>query len=128
MGRRIASAGLVARIQRKTKDAAYSSTGFLIRQVTEEYDEYNQPVTNETLVPVEGNYSDKVSKERWLDYADAEEISGEFRLETKPEKGDRLRVVGLFDGTTYEDQDFEIVGIRDRDVFGYVCALKKVEV
>jgi hypothetical protein len=38
-----------------------------------------------------------------------------------------VRVVGRFDGLTMHNKDFEIVGIKDRDAFGYVCALKAVE-
>jgi hypothetical protein len=80
------------------------------------------------------SFTDKPAKETWANYADIENIEAEIRFKgTKPSKGDTVTLTHRFNRDDDDSQDFtaetfEIVAIRDRDVFGYVCALKAVQV
>ena len=65
--------------------------------------------------------------ENWQDFTDIERIDAEIRFTSPaPAKGDQVTLTGRFDGAGYVDKTFEIIGIRDRDTFGYVCALRAV--
>ena len=125
---RLPSAGLVARIQYRVQNAAYSSTAYILIDTVTGADEYNAPTVTTSEVPIDCSFTDKVSSEAWQNFGDIGNVDAEIRFEgVRPLKGYRVRVVGRFDGQTYHDKDFEIVGIKDRDAFGYVCALKAVE-
>jgi hypothetical protein len=65
---------------------------------------------------------------------DIEQIEAEIRFKgTKPSKGDTVTLTHRFNRSDTDTQDFtvetfEIIAIRDRDAFGYVCALKAVQI
>ena len=65
---------------------------------------------------------------------DVENIEAELRFAgTMPTKGDTVTLTHRFNRDDLDSQDFtastfEIVDIRDRDVFGYILALKKVKI
>ena len=125
---RIASADLVARIQERTKSAAYSSTAFLLIDTVTGVDEYNANIVTTSAVPISCSFTDKVSSEAWRNYADVQSVGAEIRFaDATPLKGYRVRVSGRFDSLDMHNKDFEIIGIKDRDAFGYVCALKAIE-
>jgi hypothetical protein len=125
---RLASAALVARIQERVKSAAYSSTAFILIDEVTGADEYNVPTVTTSTVPVACSFTDKVSNEAWQSFADVQSVDAEIRFdEVIPLKGYRVRIAGRFDGLTMHNKDYEIIGIKDRDAFGYVCALKAVE-
>lgn len=127
---RLPSARLVAQLQRRTAAGFYGDSAFLLIDVpTGSYDDYNNPATTETAVPIACSFTDKPTRELWRDYADIEDIEAEIRFKgPTPTKGNRIKLAGRFDGLNYTDKTFEIVDINDRDAFGFVCALKAVSV
>jgi hypothetical protein len=95
------------------------------------YDSYGQPAYSSTTSELSCSFTDKPSAESWVGHADIETVQAEIRfVGTKPSKGDLVTLTHRFvrDDTDYTAGTFEIVGIRDRDYFGYVCALKQVNV
>jgi hypothetical protein len=127
---RLASERLTKSLSRRTKSLFFGDAAYLLKDVaTGEYDTYNNPVISTSEIPIECSFTDKPATETWRDFADIENIHAEVRfMEPRPAKGDRVKVVGRFDTETMTDQEYEIVGIRDRDTFGYVCALMQVQV
>jgi len=125
---------LVESLQRRMDDGFFGDTAIITQYTETSKDEYGQPENTETLTQVACSFTDKPAKERWTTYADIEEIDAEVRfLGPKPNKGDRITLVNRFDrnvhaGQKYTEQSFEIVDIMDRDVFGYVCALKEAQI
>jgi hypothetical protein len=119
---------LVSQMQRIVSDKFYSDAAYLLIDVnTGAYDDYNNPVVSTSEVPISCSFTDTPAMEKWRDFIDIQEIAGEIRFATpRPTKGNRIKITGRFGTTTYTDQTFEIIGIRDRDEFGYVCALKAV--
>ena len=127
MGQRLANARLVAQLQRLTVAHSYGDTGALLHDTVTGYDEYGQPTVSTSSTSVACSFTDEPDMEKWKDYVDVAQISAEVRFEdATPVAGDRFTITGRFDGSTYTDVTFEIIDIRDRDVFGFVCALKKV--
>ena len=124
---------LVERLQRQVKEQFFVDTAVLIQYTNAGFDEYGQPVQTETETEVECSFTDKPNMENWREYADIENINAEIRYTgTKATKGDRFRLVHRFEHDVYAEQkfaeqEFEVVGIRDRDTFGYVCALREVQ-
>jgi hypothetical protein len=124
----LANARLAAQLNRETQELFYGDSSFLYRETVNSYDDYGQPVTSTTTFAFDCSFTDKVSKERWLDYADVAEFVAEIRFqEPEPNKGDRVQLSDRFD-SEYTDKTYEVAGIRDRGTFGYVCALKEVEI
>lgn len=121
---------LAKQIKRMTESEFYSDTGFVIKKVSGgTYDAYNQPVTTDSEIPVACAFTDSPSRERWQDIQDVENVDAEVRfVATKPEKGDRFKIVSRFASDAYTDVTFEIIGIRNRGTLGYVCALRRVQV
>ena len=127
MGQRLSDARLVAQLQRLTVAHSYGDTGTLLHDTVTGLDEYGQPTTTTTSTAVACSFTDEPDMEKWKDYVDVSQISAEVRFaDATPVSGDRFTITGRFDSSTYTDVTFEIVDIRDRDVFGFVCALKKV--
>lgn len=126
---RLASARLVSGLQRITKDRAYGDTATILQDTVDSLDAYGQDSSTTTETDIACNFTDKPDMEKWKDYADIQEISAEIRFDgATPARGNRVTLTGRFDGTGYTDTTYEIVDIRDRDAFGYVCALKKVQI
>ena len=127
---RLTNARITAQLQRKTEEAFYSDTAYVLIEVaTGTYDVYNNAVTTLQENAVDCSFTDKVSRENWLDYADIETIDAEIRFsDCVPKKGYKVKLAGMYDGLGMADKTYEIVGIRDRDTFGYLCALSAVTV
>jgi len=130
---RLPSRRLAEQIQRQVEQSFYSSSAIYLSYPTPDdatYDEYGHASDEPAEIPIDScSFTDRPNLEKWEGYADLEEIKAEIRFESPvPKKTDRVRVTGRFDSIEYKDQDFEIVGIRDRDVFRYVVALKEVRV
>jgi len=112
----------------------FVDTATMVVKTIDSYDEYGQPVYSEVGSEFKCNFTDKPSMETWKGYADIEEIQAEVRfVGDKPTKGDTFKLSNMFNRSSAEDQSyteqvFEIVAIRDRDIFGYVCALKQVQI
>lgn len=128
MGGRLASARLTAQLQRVTASGAYVDTGSLLHDTVTGLDSYGQPTVSTSSTAVACAFTDSPDMEKWQDYTDISQVSAEVRFTgATPLFGDRFTITGRFDGTGYTDKTYEIIGIRDRDVFGYVCALKVVQ-
>ena len=122
----------VERLQKRVEDYFYVDTATITYRTVSTYDSYGQVTYSESSVEVGCSFTDKPSKETWAEYADIENVEAELRFTgTKPSKGDRVTLTHRFNRDDDDTQDFtamtfEIVGVKDRDVFGYVVALKKV--
>ena len=122
---------LVAQLQRIVDKDVYDSTGYLIKSVDSgTFDVYNHPVTTDSNIPVRCSFTDRPSTEIWKEHVDLEILMGEVRFNSpsEPTKGDKFKLVGRFGTAYYPDKTFEIAGCTNRDVFGFVCALKAVTV
>ena len=126
---KLPNARLVAQLQRITENHVYADTGVLLHPVSSGQDAAGQPITTNTETTVACSFTDKPNMESWRDYADIAIINAEARfVGATPANGDRFKVTGRFEGSSYTDVTFEIVGIRDRSPMGYVVALKKADV
>lgn len=124
---RLPSARQVAELQRKTEEYFFGDAGTLLHDTVTGLDSYGQPTVTTASTSVDCSFTDEPDMEKWKDYVDVSQVSAEVRFTgATPAKGDRFTITGRFDATGYTDQTFEIIDIRDRDVFGFVCALKKV--
>jgi hypothetical protein len=121
---------LAKQLQRKTVEHFYGDTGSLLQDTVTSLDEYGQPVVTTTPTTLACSFTDAPDMERWKDFADIEQIAAEVRFagSTAPARGNRFTVTGRWGDSTFTDATFEIVGIKDRGAFGYVCALKKVQI
>ena len=125
---------LVERLQARTKDYMYVDTATITYKTLASLDDYGQPTYTTVATEVSCSFTDKPSKETWGNLADIENIEAELRfVGTMPTKGDTVTLTHRFNRDDLDSQDFtagtfEIVDIRDRDVFGYILALKKVQV
>ena len=124
----------VERLQARTKSYMFVDTATITYKTASTYDDYGQVTYTTTTSVVDCSFTDKPSKETWGNSVDIENIEAEVRfVGTKPGKGDTVTLSHRFNRDDADDQDFtaqtfEIIDIRDRDVFGYVCALKKVQI
>lgn len=124
----LASNRLAKQLQRKTAEHAFWDTGNLLHDTVSSLDSYGQPVVSTSSTAVACSFTDMPDLERWKDYADITQVSAEVRFSSAtPVSGDRFTVTGRLDDSAYVDQTFEIIGIKDRGAFGYVCALRKVQ-
>ena len=129
MAPRLPSARLTAQLQDKTEGFFYGDTAAVLVDTVTSLDTYGQPNTTTTTTAISCSFTDKPDKENWQAHADIERIAAEIRFTTPaPAKGNRVTLKGRFDGTSYTDKTYEIIGIRDRDVFGFVCALEAVQI
>lgn len=130
MSRRIANTRLVAELQQKVDDGAYGDTATIIQDAVDSLDGFGQPSTTPTTTSVSCSFTDKPKMEKWEGFADISQIAAEIRYNSSPipVKGNQVTLTGRFDSTDYVDSNFEIIGIQDRDVFGYLCALMLVTV
>jgi hypothetical protein len=125
------NARLTAQLSRVTKQAMFGDTGYLIKEVgSGTYDIYNHEIMTLSNVPVVCSFTDKPTLSIWKEHIDLEILMGEVRFNspTEPTKGDKFKLVGRFGTAYYPDKTFEIAGCTNRDVFGFVCALKAVTV
>ena len=126
----LANERLTKEISRRTKSLCFCDMAYILKDVaTGEYDAYNNPIVETSEIPIDCAFTDKPNIESWRDYADIETVQAEVRfIEPRPTKGDIIRIAGRFGTQVLPDTEYEIVGIRDRDTFGHVCALKAVNV
>jgi hypothetical protein len=124
------STRLAAQLQRRTEAHAYTDLAYYIPTPdTTTLDEYGQPTPSATLVPISCSFSDNSDRpnvEKWTGIADIEEIAAVIRFSSpSPTKGGRVKIAKRF-GSPVTERTFEVIGIQDRGVFGFVCALKDV--
>lgn len=131
-GPRLPTYDLVQRLQAQVKSGFYVDSAYLIKKIpTGTFDDNNTELFNDSEIPLDGcSFTDTPSMEKWKDYADLGEINAEIRWgrSPQPEKGDTIRVVGRFETLQYPNVTFEIAGIRNRDGFGWMVALRAVSV
>lgn len=127
---RLPSARLAAQLQDKTEAYFYGDSATVLQDTVDSLNtSYGKPNVTTTSTDIACNFTDKPKLENWKGYADIEQIAAEIRFTSPaPVKGNRVTLTGRFDGADYADKTFEIIGIRDRDVFGYVCALMAVQI
>jgi len=127
---RLPNANSVARLKERMQDMFFGDTAAVLQDTVTSLDSYGQPNVTTVTTAIDCSFTDKPNPEVWKNFADITEVSAEIRYTGAPVpvKGNRITLKGRFDGTSYVDQTFEIIDIQDRDVFGYVCALKKVEI
>jgi len=131
---RLPSKRLVEQLQARVSDYFYGDTATITYRTASTYGSYGQVTYSEKTSVVDCSFTDKPTKESWAEYADIESVEAELRfVGTKPSKGDRVTLTHRFDRNDFDNQDFtaltfEIIGVKDRDVFGYVVALKKVAI
>ena len=121
---------LIERLAKRAQKYGYSGTATITYRTVSSHDSYGQPIYTESAVEVSCSFNESASSEVWKDYLDVETIDAEIRFNgTKPSKGDTVTLTHIFNRDSgYEEQTFEIVGVKDRDAFGYICALKRVEI
>ena len=126
---------MVERLQERTRQGFFVDTATITYKTVNTYDSFGQPTFTTTTSTVKCSFTDKPSKELWAEYSDIESIEAEIRfVGDMPNKGDQVTLTHRFNREDGDDQDytqeasFEIIDIKDRDVFGYVCALKKVQI
>lgn len=139
MGRRLTPDRAMKRLSRIARKQFFNDSAFYYdASVTDgvALDDYGQPTTDPedgTGVLFKCSFVDSTTEARkWLD-ADVEvqhiDALIRFGRDITPEKGGRIKLRGRF-GTNndYGAEVFEIVNIRDRDAFGYVCGLRRATV
>ena len=127
---RLASARLAAQLQSKIESHFYGDTSAVLSYSVTTLDTYGHPNVTTTTSAINCSFTDKPKMENWKSYADIEQIEAEIRFasSTVPEKGMMVTLKGRFDGTSYADKTYEIVDIKNRDAFGFVCALKVAQI
>jgi len=131
MGKRLASARLTKFLQAKISDHFYGDTATVVQVASvDSLDVYGQPTVTNTSTSISCSFTDKPSLEKWMNFTDITQIEAEIRYDgtPAPANGDQFTLTGRFDGTEYTDTTFEVIGIQDRDNFGVLVALKKVEI
>lgn len=126
---RTVNARLVAQMQQTIENGFYADTASVLQDTLTGLDAYGQATVTTVSTSVSCSFTDKPKLEKWEAHADISQIAAEIRWSSLPVpvKGNRVTLTGRFDSTEFVDNTFEIVGIQDRDVFGYLCALMKVE-
>ena len=128
---RLPSNRLVSQLQRKTDEAFYGDTATYYATPSAEtgLDSYGQPTAATSGTSISCSFNDKPNMEKWAEYADIQGIAGEIRFDSvTPDKGGRFEITKRWDEADVLPQILEIVGIRQRGVFGYACLLKAVKI
>lgn len=115
---------LAARVQ----TGFYSDTANYIVRTASTPNSFGELTYTEATTAISCSFTDVASKEDWADYADIQTVDAEIRFSSVvPKKGDAINITGRFGDSAFVDKRYHIVGIKDRGVFGYVCALKAVD-
>lgn len=125
---RLTNARIAAQIDRETRELFYTDGAMIYQDTVTTLDEYGQPTVTTVSTAIECNFTDKISAERWRDFADVAEFVAEIRFQSPPpNKGDRIKLTTLFE-SAYTDKTYQVAGIRDRGIMGYVCVLKVAKI
>ncbi len=130
MGRRLLTTKLANRLQARVEAHTFGDTAAVLTHVVASRDAAGQPVFTETSTPISCSFTDRPFEfEKWRDYGDVESIIAQARFTSPaPTKGDRLKLTARFGDASYVDKTYEIVGIMDRGIFGYVVDLKAAQI
>jgi hypothetical protein len=125
-----ANSRLVSQLQSHISTKFYGDTANYITRTPAAPDTFGALTYTETTTAIACSFTDKISQsgaENWKEFADVESVDCEIRFSAvTPSKGDAITLTGRFD-SAFTDKRFYIVGIKDRGTFGYVCALKAVD-
>jgi len=125
---RLANDRLTAHLQGRLVSGFYGDTANYITRVVSGTDTFGQPTYTEITTAIACSFTDKVSIENWREFADVQTVDCEIRFAAVvPAKGDAITITARFDSTSFADKRYHIVGIKDRGLMGYVCALKAVD-
>jgi len=125
---RLASDRVSRRIQSQVESMTYGDMATYITRTASTPDNFGELTYTETSRQIACSFTDTASKEDWRDYADVQEIDAEIRFSAvTPSKGDAITITQRFGESMYTDRRYHIIGIKDRGTFGYVCALKAVD-
>jgi len=128
---KLISQRLARQLQRVTEEVAYNDVAFYISPPdTTVLDDFGQPLPSTERTQVKCSFTDSPSLEDWKEYVDVQQLAAEVRLsrEVTPQKGGTIELVTHFNDPSFANTIYEILGIRDRGLFGYMCALKKAVV
>ena len=82
---------LVESLAARAEDGFFTDTATVNYRTVASQDTYGQPTYTTTATVVSCSFTDKPSKEIWLNYADIEQIEAEIRFKgTMPSKGDTI--------------------------------------
>ena len=129
---RLPNSRLTAQLQKLTRSQFYGDSASILQYAPGTLDSYGQAsAATTTTTAIACSFTDlsgTAAMEKWMSLGDVAQVVAEIRWEGSPTpaNGDEVTLTGRFDGTGMVDQTFEVVGIQDRDTFGYVCALQKV--
>jgi hypothetical protein len=126
---RLANTGLVTRLKDRTVAGFFGDTANYITRTASVPNTYGEPTYTESTTAIACSFTDQSSAENWREFADVQVVDAEIRFTfPTPAKGDAITITGRFDSSSFTDRRYHIVGIKDRGVMGYVCALKAVDV
>jgi len=96
-------------------------------------DDAGQPVPTTNYEEVWCNWNDAIgrnrSQERWESIGDVGDITAEVRVKGfTPNKGAHFELIVRYNKDVMNPVKFEVVDIKQRGKFGYVCALKDVSI
>jgi hypothetical protein len=125
---RAASDRLVAQMQAVVLSDFYGDTANYITRTASTPNSFGELTYTESTTAIVCSFTDQASAESWKQFADVQTVDGEIRFSAvTPRKGDAITITGRFDNSAFVDKRYYIVGIKDRGAFGFVCALRAVD-
>lgn len=125
---RLPSTGLVTRLKDRAVAGFFGDTATYITRTLGLPNTYGEPTYTETTSSIACSFTDQASTENWREFADVQVVDAEIRFTSvTPARGDAITITSRFDSSSFTDKRYHIVGIKDRGVMGYVCALKAVD-
>lgn len=115
-------------MERITEAGFFGDTATYITRTQSGTNTFGEPTYTETTSSISCSFTDKASIENWKTSGDIQVVDAEIRLSSlTPSRGDAITITGRFDNSSFTDKRYHIVGIKDRGAFGYVCALKAID-
>ena len=126
---------MVEELASRASTYAHGDSAKIVYKTQGAKDALGHATITETETTVSCSFDETVSEQLRKEYADLDRIDAVIRFSgTKPSKGDGVKLVSKFGRTSDDGQaftetaEFEIVGVKDHDAFGYICVLRKVKV
>lgn len=138
MSKRLTTRRGMLRIARRAQDMFFNDYAYYFPPPNPDtnLDDYGQPKTGAVesgqVGPVRCSFVDSTTEARkWVGDDDIQHIDALIRLDRSvtPEKGGRFVLAGRFNELdAYVDATYEVVNVRDRDVYGFVCGLRRASI
>jgi len=127
---------LAMQLAKYVSDYVYNDTALLLHNASQSVDANGHKLKEFVEYHLHCSFNETPSRvtgkgESWTRFGDIGMYDAEVRFaEPEPHKGDLVRSVVLQGGdeTLYTGKTYEIIGIINRGEFGWVCALRRVEV